>query len=251
MPIPNPPLYRRIAAELRDAIRRGDLAPGQRVPSETELGEQYGVSRMTVRLAVGVLRGEALVVTQQGRGTFVHERPPARLPSTRYTRAARAEGLGPWEATTAAAGMVGSVRVVAVERAPADDEVAAWLEVEPGAEVIVRRRVMYLGNEPVQAYDGHYPTDLFAGTELEGDAFIAGGVYPAMERAGYAPAMLTEQVSARLAAPEEVAALALGPAVPLLVALRVTRDAGGAVLEVLRVRAAADRNLFVYEDLPL
>src|SRR5919108_5065637 len=46
------PLYRRIAAELRDAIARGELPPGSQLPTEQELGDRYQVSRNTVRLAL-------------------------------------------------------------------------------------------------------------------------------------------------------------------------------------------------------
>jgi GntR family transcriptional regulator len=65
------PAYRQLAAILRDQIRSGDLAADQPVPSETTLVQRYGVARGTVRRAIEVLRDEDLVVTVQGRGTFV------------------------------------------------------------------------------------------------------------------------------------------------------------------------------------
>ncbi|MFC7612386.1 GntR family transcriptional regulator [Actinokineospora soli] len=50
------------------------LEPGDRLPSFTELAERFGVATMTAQKAVGVLRDEGLVVTRQGRGTFVRQR---------------------------------------------------------------------------------------------------------------------------------------------------------------------------------
>ncbi len=60
-----------VVAGLKDKILAGDLAPGAKLPSETELVEEYAVSRTVVREAVTRLRAEGLVETQQGRGSFV------------------------------------------------------------------------------------------------------------------------------------------------------------------------------------
>jgi DNA-binding FadR family transcriptional regulator len=60
-----------IAADLRDMIRRGDVAPGARLPTARELEQRYGVANMTVQNAIRVLKAENLVYTVHGRGTFV------------------------------------------------------------------------------------------------------------------------------------------------------------------------------------
>lgn len=62
-----------LAARLRDDIIAGRLQPGQRLPSETTLQQEFGLARQTVRRAVGVLRAEGLVVVQRGQGVFVRE----------------------------------------------------------------------------------------------------------------------------------------------------------------------------------
>lgn len=68
------PLYAQLAGILRDMIQRGDLQPGQPVPSESYLQQHHGVSRGTVRMAVRLLRDEGLVLTIGGRGTYVVSR---------------------------------------------------------------------------------------------------------------------------------------------------------------------------------
>lgn len=68
--------FRQIADHLRDAITRGDLGPGDRLPSEADLIGHYDVARMTVRQAVAELRGEGLVVAEHGRGVFVRAGGP-------------------------------------------------------------------------------------------------------------------------------------------------------------------------------
>src|SRR4029077_15387907 len=77
------PLYRQIADDLREAIRMRKLAPGEKLPSESELIDQYGVARTTVRLAIRQPPADGLVYTSHGRGTFVAEHPPLRLDATR------------------------------------------------------------------------------------------------------------------------------------------------------------------------
>lgn len=64
-------LSARVVAGLKDKILAGDLAPGAKLPSESELIEEYAVSRTVVREAVTRLRAEGLVETQHGRGSFV------------------------------------------------------------------------------------------------------------------------------------------------------------------------------------
>jgi DNA-binding GntR family transcriptional regulator len=65
------PPYLRVAAWLRSEIKSGRLRPGDQVPSATQLGEQFGVSRNTALRALKVLKDEGLIVTQRGWGSFV------------------------------------------------------------------------------------------------------------------------------------------------------------------------------------
>ncbi|MBN3725317.1 GntR family transcriptional regulator [Burkholderia sp. Ac-20379] len=67
-------LYQQIAATLRDEMERGVYEPTGRLPSETELGARFGVSRVTVRLAIGSLDEAGLVERKQGKGTFATKR---------------------------------------------------------------------------------------------------------------------------------------------------------------------------------
>jgi len=64
-------LAQRVVTGLKERILSGDLAPGSKLPSESELIAAYAVSRTVVREAVTRLRAEGLVETFQGRGSFV------------------------------------------------------------------------------------------------------------------------------------------------------------------------------------
>jgi DNA-binding transcriptional regulator YhcF (GntR family) len=70
---PRPP-FQQVAAILKAAIVTGSYEPGDRLPSYTELAATYGVAVMTAQKAVGLLRDEGLVVSRQGKGSFVRQR---------------------------------------------------------------------------------------------------------------------------------------------------------------------------------
>ena len=72
------PLYHQIIKELKGQIKRNEYEAGQMIPSESELMGLYGVSRMTVRLAIDSLEKEGYVKKIQGKGTFVRESKMAR-----------------------------------------------------------------------------------------------------------------------------------------------------------------------------
>jgi len=65
------PVYRQLARLLREQIQAGELRAGQALPSEASLSQRFGVGRDAVRDALASLRGEGLVVTTRGIGTFV------------------------------------------------------------------------------------------------------------------------------------------------------------------------------------
>jgi DNA-binding transcriptional regulator YhcF (GntR family) len=70
---PRPP-YQQVANALRAAILTRKFAPGDKLPSGSELAQRYGVARMTVQQAMRLLREEGLVVSRQGSGIYVRER---------------------------------------------------------------------------------------------------------------------------------------------------------------------------------
>lgn len=68
------PLHISISEQLKGQIESGQYAPGERLPSEFDLGEAFGVSRTTVRHAIANLIQQGIVTTQQGKGIFVSDR---------------------------------------------------------------------------------------------------------------------------------------------------------------------------------
>lgn len=72
------PLYKQLADLLRTQITSGELVPGRRLPSETTLGQTYGLARPAVRAAIAILRSEGLVDTARGLGTRVRKQTTRR-----------------------------------------------------------------------------------------------------------------------------------------------------------------------------
>ncbi|BAK37965.1 putative GntR family transcriptional regulator [Microlunatus phosphovorus NM-1] len=70
---PRPP-YIQVANVLRAAILTRKLEPGEKLPSQADLAERYGVARMTIQQSLRLLREEKLIVSRQGSGVFVRER---------------------------------------------------------------------------------------------------------------------------------------------------------------------------------
>jgi DNA-binding GntR family transcriptional regulator len=71
------PAYQQIADDLRAAITAGRYPVGERLPVERELARQYGVTAMTVRHGLDVLRAEGVIVSHEKRGHFVAKLPDA------------------------------------------------------------------------------------------------------------------------------------------------------------------------------
>lgn len=128
----------------------------------------------------------------------------------------------------------------------ATTELSTQLEIEEGSEVVIRRREMLLEEQAIQLYDSYLPHDLVEGTELARPGFLHQGTYAALERIGHRPVSCSEEVSARMPTPDEAGALHLGEGVPVLEVHRITRGAGGRVLEALHIIAAADRTVLAY-----
>jgi GntR family transcriptional regulator len=125
---------------LRRSIAEGDYGPGDRLPSESELAETYGVSRLTLREAVRGLVTEGYVTRRQGLGTFVTKRPRLRNnvgENFGVTRFIAELGMKP-----------GNRDVDIVEEA-ASERVASALDLEAGAPVVRVERVRTADGDPI------------------------------------------------------------------------------------------------------
>lgn len=140
-------LYRRVAADLREAITSGSYGEAGRLPAEGALAEQYGVSRGTVRQALAMLRADGLVTSRRGTRRVVLG--TARVQSfselLSFTHWARSMGEEP------------GGRLESLIRRPADAAEREHLRLEPGTEVYVTLRLRTLSGTPVMVERTVYP----------------------------------------------------------------------------------------------
>lgn len=135
------PPYQRIAAQIKGQIERGEIHPGDRIPSVRDIIRDEGVSVATATRVAAVLRAEGYAETIAGIGTV------ARMPSKTTTGPDRLQ----LQRTTGTGFRPGErVEIVSADLVPASEEVADALSVEEGTSVVQRRR-RYLDEDGVIA----------------------------------------------------------------------------------------------------
>ncbi|GAA3261173.1 GntR family transcriptional regulator [Streptomyces lavendulae] len=242
-----------LSAELRRRIATGEYAVGAKLPTNAQLMADHGVSKATVTKAIASLADEGLVYSSKRAGTIVRSTSSIALPLSRYGQVLAPGGpAGPWESATAALGLDGHMQFVSVERVHADAGLAGLLGLTEGDELVYRvRQAVILPSDVVQLQHAWYPAPIAEAAGLDRDGKVDGGVYGALAQAGHKPARASETVGARLPTEDEAAQLRIGGRVWVIALERLTRDARGRPLEVLRAVAPADRLQFTYDDLPL
>lgn len=210
------PAYASIADDLRAQILDGALSSGDQLPSEPGLMTDYGVSRIVVRQALDVLRGEGLIVKQQGKGSFVRaQHPPTRRivgnlyaerpTSSPFAAAAQAGGQQPeWEYQT--------------RRTTASKVVADRLGISAG-DPVMRTSYRFLADgQAVMLSTSYEPLAITGGTAIEHpEGGPVTGVVPRFDSIGIHITHVGEDVTGRAARPYEAEVLTVPVGVPVLV----------------------------------
>ncbi|GCE05256.1 GntR family transcriptional regulator [Dictyobacter aurantiacus] len=139
------PRYYQLKEIMREKIRLGEWKPGDLIPSERELGEQYGISRMTARQAITELVNEGLFYREQGKGTFVsrHKITQQLLHLTGFTEDIRARGQRP------------GTKVLTAKMSPADETTAERLRIKTGQPIFYLQRLRLADDEPLAVEVSH------------------------------------------------------------------------------------------------
>ena len=205
--------YNVIGALLRERILAGIYGQDMRLPSENALQSEFGVSRVTIRLALDVLRGSGLVESRQGKGYFV--RPVRALHDL-----GRLQGFGEMMASV---GVEAHSVVLDVAEGPASAEVQKALDLDRRAAIVAIRRVR-VGGGAALSYDiSYFPLDI--GRRLIEQDLAHADIFVLIERAlgidlGYAD--LTLDVA--LADSEAARHLGVAEGNPLMRIKRLTYD---------------------------
>jgi GntR family transcriptional regulator len=227
--------YLDIAAHLRELVAASE--PGDLLPSDADLCQEFDVSRMTARQAVQLLVNEHLVERRRGRGTFVAPRkaPRALGSPLSFTESMRRRGLR------------ASSRPIESRVTTANDAEAQALGIDQGDPIYVIERVRLANDMPMAIERVALPTSVAASIDTD---LKSGSLHLAFEAADMVPSKAHADVSARLSTDWEQAQLNIGPNTVVLVEERTIFDQEGRVLEHTVTLYAADRYSFSAVLLP-
>jgi GntR family transcriptional regulator len=169
------PRHKQVSDWLTERINTGEWLQDDQLPSESKLGEQFSVSRITVRRALQTLESEGLIYRRQGLGSFVGTN---RLNQGLVRLTDFSEDME-------AAGMVPSSRVIHSAFEPATDVVATALGIDEGVQVLRLDRLR-LGNDEPLAYDRTW-MPAFYGQLLDGRDLSKETIYHILEEDYHIP----------------------------------------------------------------
>lgn len=149
------PLYYQIKQNLLELVESSRFTAGDLLPAESEMGEYYGVSRLTVRQAVGELVRDGVLVRERGRGTFVARPKTTHIMVRTSGFSERIKELG----------QTPSSKVLSYEVIPATANVAENLHIADGSPVYKLVRLRSVDGEPQLIETTHLPQAMFPNME--------------------------------------------------------------------------------------
>jgi GntR family transcriptional regulator len=136
------PVYMIIVEDIREKINSGKLKPGDDIPSETALCNEYDTSRMTVRKGLAILANDGYIFSIPGKGYYVKK--PEYNKYTLY-----------YDEMNNLINSVNQTKLLGVEIVMPSDELSQSLQISKKKKVIMIRRLFYTDGEPM-AYDVKY-----------------------------------------------------------------------------------------------
>ncbi|MEZ5475261.1 MAG: GntR family transcriptional regulator [Steroidobacteraceae bacterium] len=227
------PRYHQVYVGVRAWVRDGTYQPGQQIPTEAELCDAFGVSRITVRKAVDELVLEGWLVREQGRGTFV-----AMVAS----RAAASVDLHEALHYVHDLGAATQVRDVRRRQVVPDEETRAALGLDASEPVQRQSHVRLLRGAPLARISTYVPLDIAARVERLPNSSVP--MFALLRRAGVQIGEAEQWIGATLASVETARALDIEVGAPVLKLVRVVFDVSGRAVE--RVVAEYRAEAYVY-----
>lgn len=223
------PLWQAIATTLRAEIRTGHYRPGDRLPTEAQLSDRFGVNRHTVRRALADLAGAGQVHARRGAGVFVTGRP------TDYALGRRVR----FSQNLAASGRTGSHRFTRLETRPCDRTEAEALALTPGDPVHVIEGQSLADGQPLALFRSVLPGWLEGFVDHARDRQSITAALAACGVADYTRA--STRITAKLADATQAAALRLSQGAPILRSVAINVDDRGRPVEFGHSWFAGDR----------
>ena len=234
------PLYSQLVGLIGRYISSGALEPGNLLPSESELCRRFGISRSTVRQAIGVLESEGLVVRKQGRGTFVAEPKMHR----------KADSVYSFTSEISAKGMTPSSTLIDFEVLEPTPEIIKVLELSQTETLVYRfTRIRNVDGEPLNLETSFYPQFIYP--KLTRELLQTHSFYSLLYEVGIVPFSAADCYSAVTMNAREAEMLGCAPGACAFSAQRRTRTESGMVYEFTQSLIRADRvklDVFLHKD---
>jgi GntR family transcriptional regulator len=218
-------VYTELAAQLGD----GRLRLGDRLPPERQFCQELGVSRVTLRRALALLRADGTLYSIQGAGTYVASPVLGETPNNllSFSRLAQARGLTP------------SAELLDLDAHPASIEEAESCSIAPGSTVVTLERIRKLDAIPVAV--SHSLVPLACAPSLLDVDWSTGSLYGELARAGNKPVRADYAIGAQGADHPTARLLKVSVGQPVLVAMSTAFSRDGRVVEVGRMTYRGDR----------
>lgn len=237
---------RSIADDLREQIRAGQLPPGAALPTTRELSERFGVTAKTVSAGIDLLKVEGLVVGERGGRRRVRADRPIVWNLTKFERGRRRDSasMDDWSTAIKEAGRE-PAQIVTVATEVPSSQVAEWLQLPPGEQVVKRVRMRTVDGKPFQLSTSWFPGSIALDTPLmePRDVSMPGGI---LHSIGHPQRHVRDEVTVRMPSPEESERLALPPGTPVAQHVRIGYGEVAPV-RVMMTIAPGDRHVLVYE----
>ncbi|WP_313892208.1 GntR family transcriptional regulator [Psychrobacillus sp.] len=229
------PIYVQIEELLKQRIYEEHYKIGENIPSERELSEQLGVSRMTVRQSITNLVNVGLLYREKGRGTFVAnpklEQPLNGL--TSFTEDMKARGMEP------------SSKVVRFEKVIPATDIARDLQLGQGEAVFYVVRIRYADRKPMAIERTYIPVKVFPDLD---EKEIIGSLYALIEEKYHQKiGNAIQQMEAAIVAKEDSKYLQINNVSAVLIIKRISFLTDGVPFELVRSTYRADRYKFISE----
>lgn len=232
------PYYYQIEEWLRSQIEQGILKPGDLLPTEKALGEQLGVSRITIRQALKNLTDAGLVERRRAKGTFVAY-PRTVVPFVRNQLRGLTEELS-------RDGLLVRSKVLTQEVVPAAGEAMHAMQVPANTPLFLIRRLRSVQNIPIVIETSYHPHARFP--ELLEMDLNNRSIYEILESKYQArPVQATDSFFAEIASKEVAQLLEIETGAPIMNFKRIARDRQGEIMEFTFSIYRADYYQFVIE----
>lgn len=229
------PIYIQIEEQLKQQIQQGDFLVGTAIPSERELTEFFGVSRMTVRQSITNLVNEGLLYREKGRGTFVAS-PKVEQPLN---------GLTSFTEDMLARGMAPSNKIIGFEILEPEADVAADLQLTDGEKVYFIERIRFADDKTMAIERTYLPVERFPGLHRD---LLQGSLYAMIENNQQLKiSHATQRMEAGMVKKEDAELLQIDVPAAILMIERISYLDGDLPFELVRSTYRADRYKFTTE----